>query len=1082
MNPTRLALRRPVTMTMFVLALVLMGVISYTFLPVQQLPSVNFTFVAVVVSYPGASPADVENSITLPLENAISGVAGIQTMSGLSALGVSRIALQFAEGTDVNTAANDVAQAVDRVQGQLPPGASLPTIFKANPNAFPIMNIALTGGTLEQLYDTATNILQPALTQATGVASVQVQGGLVPQVSVVLNPTAMAAMGVSDNQVTQALSQQNVSIPGGNTTEGGVTRTIRTNAYFQSAAELRGLVIATNDGTPITLGEVATVTQGYAPINQVTTYNGQNAVGLVITAQSGANIIQVDKAVKGVLARYAHTLPQGMQTHIINDQTTAVKQSLAAVEHDLVLAVILPAIVLLLFLHRIRNMLIVVVAIPTSLISTFIVMYFLGFSLDLISLLALSLLTGILVDDSVVVLENINRHLSLGKNPVRAALDGRMEIGLAAVAITMTDVVVYMPMAFTSGLVGDVFREFGLTIVSATLFSLFVSFTLTPLLASRWLKEPMDLEQASGGGPFMRFARAWERGFHRVREAYGRLIGRALIVRPLVILIGVGALALSIAFIPLGWLGTEYVPQEDNGQFTVNIQLPNGTPVTRTETVVMQLDQEIRRMPGVVDTYASAGARGGFFGGANTNTGSIAVDLLPVGERPPIQTYVQRVIGLGRRFPDASVIAQVPSSLRIGGQRAVMVVLQGPDINVLNQLAEQVTTSLSKLPGVAQVRNQATQTVPELSVHVERAAAANLGVTPAQIGSAIQTAVAGTQAGYLQPNGSTLQTPIVVSVAGGPTMTPQELSQLTVSSATGVPVRLSQVAQITPSAEPAQLNDQNRQLEVTVGASTAVGVPLGTAVAEVQRAMRQLNLPEGYSYSLGGAAAQQAQVFAPLEGAFALSVLLVYMLTSALYESLLYPMAVLLSLPLATVGALTALTVTRNTLNLFSFMGLIMLMGLVAKNAILLVDYTNTLRSRGLGRREALIEAGKTRMRPIVMTTTTMVFAMMPLAVRIGSGSEDRSPMAIALIGGLITSTLLTLVFVPVVYTYLDDVGAWLTRRGWRRPPAWVARPAYDPDLDGPKLAEPVETVVRSTQLPLVGESGDGGGPRPPGA
>lgn len=1033
MNPTQLALRRPVTMIMIVLVLILAGGISFQGLPVQETPSVTFPFVTVVINYPGASPEDVEQLVTLPVENAVSGVANVQQINGLSADGLSRVSIQFANGTDVGVAANDVSQAVSRAQRSLPSDIQPPTVLKINPNQFPIMSVALSGGSTSDLYDEATNVLQPALQEVPGVAAVSVNGGLVPQVNVTIKPDRLSAYGVTVDQISTAISSQNLDIPGGNTTANGVTRTIRTNAYYQNANDLRNLVVqARPGGQPLTLGQVADVQQGYAPIDQQVHLNGSDAVVLQITAQSGANTVAVADATKQALAVLNRSLPAGEKTSIINDSTTYTFESIRAVEDDLVLAVLLPAIVLLLFLHRPRNTVIVILAIPISLISTFTVMYFLGFSLDLISLLALSLMTGILVDDSIVVLENINRHLAMGKTPIQAALEGRLEIGLAALAITLTDVVVYAPIAFTTGLVGEVFREFGLTIVTATLFSLFVSFTVTPLLASRWLREPLDEEalaheSGKSGGPWHRFTVAWEHHYGRLRVGYGRLIQTALRHRPLVILIGVGALALSVAFIPLGWLGTEFTPQEDNSQFQVNVSMPNGTPLDQTEVVVNTLDQQIRAMPGVVQTYTTSGARGGFFGGANTNSGSISVDLVPVGQRPGIETYLARVRGLSREFPSASVITNVESSLRIGGYRGIGVVLQGSDVNVLNQLADEVATVMQSQPGVVEVRNEGAQAVPEYEVQLNRAAAAEYGITAQQVGSTVRTLVSGSTVTNLTPSGSTVLTPIVLQMANAETVTPAEIESLPLATSSGQTIQLGQVATVVTASEPAQINDQNRRLSVQVSASTS-GVPLGTAAAEIQHAMQSVPMPPGYSYAMSGAAQQQQQIFAPLEAAFAFSIILVYMLTSALYESLLYPLAVLLSLPLATVGALTALTLTGNTLNLYSFMGLIMLMGLVAKNAILLVDYTNTMRARGVARNEALMEAGRTRLRPILMTTCTMIFAMLPLAVKIGAGSESRSPMATVLVGGLLTSTLLTLVFVPVMYTYLDDFGQWLER------------------------------------------------------
>jgi HAE1 family hydrophobic/amphiphilic exporter-1 len=1060
-------------MAMIVVALLVMGVISYQSLPVQELPNVSFPFVVVVINAPGTSPEDMEQLVTQPVENAVSGVSGIQQINGFAGLGVSRVSMQFANGTDVGVAANDVSQVVNRIQRSLPANIQSPSIFKANPNAGPIVAIAISGGNLVDLYNTATNVMTPAFEALPGVAAVNVQGGLIPQVNVVMKPDALEAYGVSVQQVASVISTQNLSVTGGTTTEAGQNRDIRIDAYFQSASELNKLVVQSRPGSlPITLDQIATVQSGYAPVTQRTHLNGKDAVVLEITAQSGANIVQVDNAVKAQLASLRRQLPSTYSVNILEDATVYTHESIQAVEDDLALAIILPAIVLLLFLHRPRNMIIVVLAIPISLISTFTVMYFLGFNLDLISLLALSLMTGILVDDSIVVLENINRHLAMGKNPIQAALDGRVEIGLAAVAITMTDVVVYGPIAFTNGLIGQIFREFGLTIVTATLFSLFVSFTITPLLASRWLKEPDDEEHLAnlvGGNPWTRFTVAWERGYGRLRRFYGRLIHGALRHRPLVILIGVVALALTIAFIPLGWLGTEFTPQEDNSIFGVNISFPNGTPLSRTEAVVNAVDQQIRAMPGVTQTFATAGSRGGFFGGGGTSSGRISVDLVPVGQRPPIDDYLVKVRALARPYNDAVVTTNVQSSLGYGGgARGASVVILGPNIDVLDQIAGQVTSVTRGLPGVAEVQNQATSNVPELGLQIDRAKAAELGVSAQQIGTTISTLLAGSTVSNLTPNGASVLTPIVLTVQNADTITPTQIEQLPLTTSSGQVVRLGDVAKVFPTTEPAQINDQNRQLQVSVQITT-FGVPLGQVASEITQAMQQIALPDGYSFTFGGAIQQQTQVFAPLEAAFALSILLVYMLTSALYESLLYPLAVLLSLPLAMVGAFGALTLTGNTLNLYSFMGMIMLVGLVAKNAILLVDYTNTLRDRGYARNEALAEAGRTRLRPILMTTCTMVFAMLPLAVKIGTGSEERSPMATVLVGGLVTSTLLTLLFVPALYTYLDDLGKLLARLG-------LMGMRWDESklATAPALGEPVAAAEEATAVGADGAPGNG--------
>lgn len=1061
MSVTRLALTRPVTMIMIIAALLLVGVISFRLLPVQEMPNTSNAFVAVSVQDPGATPEDVLTDVTLPLENAISGVSGIQNMTGLSSSGQSRVTLQFAIGTDVNEDANLVGEAVNRAIHQLPSGASAPTIFEANPNSFPVMNIALSGLLRQdQLYALATNVLQPGLQQVPGVAAVQVQGGLIPQVNVTVSPQRLEAYGVSLQQVAQAVGAQNVTGPGGSSTFGSQTTTVKTSAYFGSAAQLKQLVVVSRPQGDVTLAQVADVQQGSAPATQAATVDGKTSVGLSVTAQSGANVVAVARAVRQKLTQLDASLPQGVQATILNDQSTYIHAALNAVEDDLFLAVLLAGLVLLIFLHRPRNTLIVMLAIPISMVSTFTVMHFLGFSLDLISLLALSLTTAILVDDSIVVLENINRHLAMGKNPWQAALDGRTEIGLAALTLTLTDVVVYGPVAFSSGVVGHVFFEFGLTIVAATLFSLFVSFTVTPMLAAYWLQGSGAAAEQFGPGVWGRFSQWWEDGFDRIRQFYGRLIESALRHRLLVVLLGVAALAVSAAFVLFGWVGTEFVPQVDNSQFNVNIMLPVGTPLSTTTGVVEHLSRDVQAMPGVAAVYATSGAGGGF-GGGGENTGGLSVDLLPVGERPPLNDYLAKVRTLGRDFPGASIITSVQNPLRIGGQRAAGILLQGPDIQVLNQLAAEAAAALHRVPGLVGVRNEAAQTSPELAVRIRRNRAAYFGITAQTVAQAVQTAVAGSTVSELRPQGSTTETPIVVTVSGGDHLTPQELENLPIAVATGSAgsgadasaafaaagtsggqalVRLGQVATVVSTTGPAQLTDQNRQLEVTVDAST-FGAPLGRVAAGIRQVMAGIALPPGYSYSFTGEIAQQQTVFPPLEAAFALSAILVYMLTAALYESLLIPLAVLFSLPLATVGAMAALALTGNTLNIYSFMGLIMLTGLVAKNSILLIDYTRTLRARGVERDEAVVESGRTRLRPILMTTAVMIFAMLPLALKIGAASEDRSPMAVVIIGGMLTSTLLTLIFVPVMYSLLDDLTAFLQRA--RQPATGVlARPA----------------------------------------
>ncbi len=1050
MNLTKISIERPVTILMVIGALLIAGAISFTRLPVRRLPNVDFPFVRATIAYPGASPTDIERLVVDPMEQALANVSGVVQMSAIAAPGRGTVTLQFQNGTDTSIAAVDVSQALARAARAFPTGSLAPVITAANPAALPLMNIALSGRlTQSQLYTLAVERVAPALDQVAGVASVNVVGGREPQVNVLVHPTAMEEYRVSLAQVVAALASSNRSTPAGSLVQNGTTYLLRTSGLFRSVAQLRSVVVAKRPGGDVQLGDVASVGLGYARQGSTAELNGQPAVGLVLTAQSTANSLAVDTAVHTALADLAPSLPPGVHLTVVGNVTRFTRASLHDVEFDLVLAVLITGVVLWAFLHRLQHTLIVLAAIPTSLIITFTVMYALHFSLDLISLMALSLLIGILVDDAVVVLENIHRHVSLGEAVAAAAYNGRMEIGAAAVAITLTDVVVYGPTAFVSGNVGQLFREFGLTITAATLISLFISFTLTPMLASRWL-------QSRGGGAAgaatgaagvgRGFAAAWDRAYGALVARYRRTLRWALDHPGAVLLVALAALVFSALAVPAGWVGTTFAPKEDIGTFTVQLRFPPTVTLGESQADVHALAAAIHALPGVTDVYASAGFAAGL--GTGIGTGQITVDLLPKGQRPGLFTYYQpTVLRLARAYPGMKAHVAVQNPLVLPGGRALQIQLTGPSLSTLASLAQAVEARIGGLPGVVNVGSSALQPSPEIQVEISHAEASYLGVSSGALGTLVADAVAGHIATILQPLANAPGLPVDVQVAGGAALSAQQLSDLPVPTPHGV-VPLAQVARIHYTTAPASLDFVNRQLAVTVSA-TVESHDLGRVALEAAAALHGLPLPAGYSWSLGGQAAQQRAAFGPLAGALALSVLLVYMLLAALYESLLYPLILILTLPLATVGAMLGLMVTGHTLNIFSFIGLIMLTGLVAKNAILLVDYTGTLRRRGYALVDALVEAGSVRLRPILMTTATMVFAMLPLAISQGAGSEDRQPMAVVVIGGVLTSTLLTLVVVPVMYRLMTP---WADRLGRRRPRAVPAAVAPAPGAAPPPV------------------------------
>lgn len=1048
MNLTRLSIRRPLTIVMAFAMLAIMGMVAVFQLPIQQLPNVNFPVVQVQVSDPGASSSSVLNTITTPLQEALSTVSGVTKMVSTSGPGASQVSLTFAGGTDITIDANEVSQIVSKTQGQLPSGISPPSIIQANPFAIPIMTIDLSGKlSASQLYTLASTLVQPQLQQLPGVGQISLVGGAVPEVNVLVDPNELAAYGLSVNSVTTALSAQNLNQASGTTSSGTVGTSVITSGLAQNASQLGQVVVGNAGNNPVLLGQVAMISQGLAPITTTNTLNGTSSVGLVVTAQSGANAVAVDAALKSALAKHIDkALPPGVHVTISGDSTVFTLSALEATATDVVLAILLASLVILVFLQSWRQTIAVAVAIPTALLSTFLMMDFFGFSLDLISLLAISLLVGILVDDGIVVLENITRHFHMGKDARTAAYEGRMEIGAAAVALTLTDVVVYLPVAFVSGNTGQIFREFGITVAVATLFSLLVSFTLTPMLASRLLRAPSPTARPSWA---TRLGQTFDHQFQRLTVVLERLLRAGLAHKPWVLSAAVLSLVGTIAIVATGLVGTAYIPPEDTGLVTVNTQMPPGTTIQASSQALQQLSSMIRAVPGVTAVQATAGVANG--GGLDTAQGSLVVDLVPKSQRADsISTVEADIRKFAQRIPGLKANASVPTPLVNPGSAPIAVILQGPDMTTLNQLAVQVTQSMTHLPGLVGVQSQALAASPAWNVQVNQVAASHYGLTTQSIGKAVNMAIQGSVVTTVQPpNG--IAVPIRVTVPNGANLTESELATLPVgsasagngsspSSSTGMapPVTLGEVATIEPSQAPLKIQEYDQLPQVTVQAHLQSGTALGAATQEVKTALSHAGFPPGYSFKFGGQVKQQGSTFGPLLQALGLSIILMFMLLVALYQSWITPLTILFALPLASVGAMVALAVTGQTLNLFSLIGLIMLVGLVGKNGILLVDYTQTLRDRGVERLEAVIQAACTRMRPILMTTLTMVIAMLPLAISASAGSEYRSPMALVIIGGLTSSTFLTLLVVPVFYIYLDDLRMWW-RRVWSRGPALPA-------------------------------------------
>lgn len=1054
MGLTRLSIHRPLTMLMIILALVVMGYRAFTFLQLELFPKVDFPFVTVVTVFPGASPEDVEDLVVKPIEDAVAGISGIDQLISRATEGLGTVTIAFVEGTDGNQAAIDVERRVATVRGQLPTEADDPTIIKADLNATPIMVTTLSGPQGQDiLFDVANDDLKPRLQAVSGVATVNIAGGREREVQVYADPAKLAAFGLPFSAIQQAVLANNVTFPAGSLDEGRLKTSVRSVGEFKTIAEVENVVVKNETdkgGGLVYLRDVATVREGLKDREQFLRFNGLDAISISVTKTSDANTVGVADGVRRVIEEFQKELPAGAELDIVLDNSEFIRDSVSAVQEDLVLAILITGLVMLVFLHTIRSTFIVLLAIPTCIVSTFLVMWILGFSLNSLTLMALTLVIGILVDDSIVVIENIERHLKMKKPPFQAALDGRSEIGLAAITITFVDVVVYLPVAFTSGIVGQFFYSYGVTIAVATLASLFVAFTLTPMLAAFWMKdESQPEEEPRGLGKFFGlllspvlwlwngFTRLWEAGFDALANFYGltlRFFLHNFITQTLAVIIAVAALAAGLYLVYGGFVGSEFFPQEDDGQLQISVKMPPGTNLETTDRATRQVERIVLSgVPEVATILTRVGSRGGSFGGdsgSGSSSATIDLRLIDKADRQRSTTDVTNALRpLLAKIPEANIAVTLNSSMGgMGGSSPIQVQVFGPSQNVLIDLANKIEAAIKTVPGAVDIRNTDAARAVEAQIIVDRDHALDLGLSPAQVATGLRTALSGSTVGQFNPPDAN-EIDITLRVEEYARQDLTQLLQLPLGYREGQPITLDQVAEVQRDLAPALITRSDRQRVLSVGSGSS-GRTAGEVTDGVEQAINaQVTFPPGYGFEFVGMSEAQRESFEQLGQSLLLAVILIYMLLVALFQSWLHPLAIMFSLPVTLVGAFGGLWLTGNTLNIISLMGIILLTGVVTKNAILLVDFTNILRTeRGYTRREALIEAGRLRIRPILMTTAAIVFALLPLLLGTGAGSESRAPLAAVVIGGNISSTMLTLILVPVVYSFLDGAGGLTTR------------------------------------------------------
>jgi len=1044
-----LSIKRPVFATMMMLALVVLGLFSYRRLNIDQFPDVEFPVLVIQTRYTGASPESVEREVTKKIEEQVNTVEGVKTIQSTSTEGFSTIVVLFNLGTKVMDAQADVRAKIDAVRQDLPKDIDPPVISRANPSDQPIFVLSVRGDgwELRDLTRMADEVVSRRIENISGVGSVTLVGGLKREIHVLLLPDRMNALGVSPDMITRAVQRENGDVPAGRVEQGNAENLVRVAGKIRDPQEFANLIVTTRNGIPVRLGQVARIEDAQEEERDAAYVNGGRAVALEIRKTSGANTVAVADGVKRVIDELNHSLSNGVTLSTVQDNSTWIRNSVDDVQKTLLEGAALTVFIVFLFLNSWRSTVITGLTLPVSVIAAFLAIYAFGFTLNVMTLMGLSLAIGILIDDAIVVRENIVRHVERGEDHHTAAQRGTSEIGFAVLATTLSVIAVFIPVAFMKGIVGRFFFPFGITVAFAVLVSLFVSFTLDPMLSSLWY-DP----QAEGGAPRGRIGRALERfnnSFHGLGQRYRKVIAWALDHRLATMGIAAAAFVAAMSLFALGLVGGQFMPNSDNEQTGLSLETPVGSSVTYTSDKALEIVRYLDEQPEVELTYATVG---GAQQNNAVNKGQIYVKLVPKARRHRTQQEFEAVLRtVVPRFH--GITARVLQIGAAGGSEyPIQLNLEGPEISRLQEISDHALASIRTVPGLVDLRSSLEGRKPEFVVDVNRDLAADVGLSIGSIGDALRPVLAGQKAGTWEDE-TGLAHDVVVRLAPEYRQTETNISGIPLASSqmdrktnTPVMVPLGQVATIRLSGAPNEIKRLDLERVATIEGNYQQR-PLTDVTRDVQARLAKLNLPPGYRFDFGGEQKDFAETVGYILESLMLAIVFVYLILASQFGSFLQPLAIMLSLPLSLVGVMLALMVTRGTFNIMSMIGVIMLMGLVTKNAILLVDFANQAREKGGERRQALIDAGELRLRPIVMTTLAMIFGMLPTALALGAGAEFRAPMAHAVIGGLITSTLLTLIVVPVVYTYLDDFGRWAGSwvRKWASAPAAAHGPADVP-------------------------------------
>ena len=1052
---TRVSINHPVFATMMMLAFLVLGIFSYHRLPVEQFPNVEFPVVVVSTAWPGASPEVVESDITRRIEEQVNTISGVYELSSRSFEGNSVVIIRFDLTVDPAQATQDVREKIALVRPLLREDVKESLVTRFNPDEVPVVSLAIRSPQRDarELTTLADQVVKRRLENVRGVGRVTLVGGVRREVQVDLRPADMEALKVGVDQVVQALASENQELPAGTLVSRDREQVVQIRARMTNVADFGRIIVARRGGQPVYLAQVADVIDGEEEPETSALVDGGRAVSLDVVRAQGENTIAVVDSVRRTVAALAAELPPDVSVSVVRDASTAIRNSVSSVQRNIVEGALLTVVIVFLFLSSWRSTVITGLTLPISLIGTFLVMFAMGFSINLVTLLALSICVGLLIDDAIVVRENIVRHQAMGKHHRDAAFDGTKEIGLAVAATTFTIVAVFMPIGFMGGIIGRFFKQFGVTVAFAVMLSMLIAFTLDPMLSSVW-RDP-DAHGPRGNGPVARLLRVFQATMLRLEGGYVALLRWGLRRRAVALAAAGAVFAASFPLMKL--VGTEFVPEADNNELYVQFYTPVGSSLQFTEGKLRQVESALREFEGVTMTYGTINT--GIAQGRNYATVfGVLVDrsrrpLSVQKMRTPVRERLSRIAGV--------TVTDLGNLNAVSSGKPIQISIQGQDTAVLDRLATRVTRAIAAVnaelgrSGIVEVDTSSKPAKPTVSADIDRALASDLGVGVAQVSAVLRPLLAGDAATtWRAPDDENYD--VRVRLPRSQRSSVADLERLTLASARsdadGGPrmVALRQVADFREGLGPTQINRKALAREILISANVE-GVAAGTAGSLLQKQLAGIDLPPGYRLETGGSNRDMAESFGYALQALVLAVVFIYMILASQFGSFVQPIAIMASLPLSLIGVVLALLAWRSTLNMFSMIGFIMLMGLVTKNAILLVDFANQARAGGLARTQALLQAAEIRLRPILMTTLAMVFGMLPLAIGAGEGAEQRAPLAHAVIGGVLASTLLTLLVVPVLYTFLDDLAARVTGRAREPAGAAASRPAGQPAGPAPQ-------------------------------